>query len=161
MGRAWTGRFREVRRGFRDAAPFLLSHHLPEERDRCHRVRVAGNEIHLCARCSGVYPGLVAAFVAGSSDLDLPFTAIAALPAPALVEWLLTGRGDRRGRNDVRTLTGLALGLGYGFGLVRLLAGRDRRGVVAVGLAYSTLAAALLAADTNRTEDTNRDRDAN
>ncbi|QLG26739.1 DUF2085 domain-containing protein [Halorarum halophilum] len=155
MGRAWTGRLREVRRGLRAAAPFLLSHHLPGERDRCHTVDVAGNELHLCARCTGIYPGIAAALIVVSNGIAVPLAAVAALPAPALLEWLSTGRGDRPGRNDVRTLTGLALGLGYGFGLVRLLTDQNRFGVVAVGVAYATLAGVLLYGSGNRDADTN------
>ncbi|QLG62601.1 DUF2085 domain-containing protein [Halorarum salinum] len=138
----------EVRAGLRAAAPYLLSHHPPAERPRrCHSVRVRGRRYRLCARCAGVHPGIAIGLLAAAGGVRAPLAAVAALPAPALLEWVLTGYGDRPGRNDVRTATGLALGLGYGFGLASLVTGRGRPGVVAVGLGYATLAAAFLYAD--------------
>lgn len=135
--------------GIRAAAPFLLSHHAPEERpSRCHAVVVRGRRLHLCARCSGVYPGIAAALFAAVGGVQAPLVAVATLPAPALVEWITTQYGDRAGRNDVRTATGLALGLGYGFGLAGLATGHDRPGIVAIGLTYAALAGGLLWIDT-------------
>lgn len=139
----------EVHAGLRAAAPYLLSHHTPAERPRrCHAVTVRGRRLHLCARCTGIYPGIVAGLLAAAGGVQAPLATVAALPAPALVEWALTGYGDRAGRNDVRTVTGLWLGLGYGFGLARLVAGQGRLGVLAIGLGYAALAATFLYAET-------------
>ena len=125
---------------------YLLSHHEPGASHRCHAPVVFGRRVRLCARCSGIYPGIVAGlatFLLGPARLS-GLAVVAALPLPALVDWTATAFTPRRGSNRVRTATGAALGYGYGAGLGRLLLAGDRR-VLAVGAAYGAVAAALLA----------------
>jgi uncharacterized membrane protein len=132
---------RQLRKGIADTVPFLLSHHTPSRRDRCHRVVLFGRAVHLCSRCSGIYPGILAGLLFPLQPTSLRL--IAVLPLPALVEWSITSSRSRRGSNAVRTATGLLLGYGYGLGVIRILVGRDPS-VVAVGAAYGFVAAALL-----------------
>lgn len=136
---------RELRAGLAETRQYLLAHHEPAEYDRCYRVRVRGREEHLCARCLGVYLGILVGLLAvrygGATDLQ--FLAIATLPALALVDWTLTALGDFDGTNPVRTGTGLALGIAYGLGLGRLLFVGDAR-VVGIGLGYAVVAGVLL-----------------
>jgi len=125
---------------------YLLSHHEPEASHRCHAPVVFGRRVRLCARCSGIYPGIVvglAAFLLGPARLS-GLGVVAALALPALIDWTATAFTARRGSNRVRTATGAALGYGYGAGLGRLLLAGDRR-VLAVGAAYGAVTAALLA----------------
>lgn len=136
---------RELRAGLAETREYLLAHHEPAEYDRCYCVRARGREEHLCARCLGVYPGILLGLLAVRYGLvpNLQFLAVATLPALALVDWTLTGLGKRDGTNPVRTGTGVALGVGYGLGLGRLLFLGDAR-VVVVGVGYAVVAGALL-----------------
>ena len=136
---------RELRRGLAKARPYLLSHHLPKRRHRCYHLRPLGHRIDVCARCSGVYPGIVLGVLAFflSPDPFASLVVIAVLPLPALLDWTLTSLGNYRGYNPVRTGTGAALGYGYGLGLGQLFLAGDLR-VLVVGVAYATLAGALL-----------------
>ncbi|MBX0295566.1 DUF2085 domain-containing protein [Haloarcula nitratireducens] len=134
-------RRRELRRGLAATAPYLLSHHTPDEHYRCHRLPVAGRTVHLCARCSGVYPGIalgVVAFLLGVAP-GAWFPVVALGPLPALVDWALTTLTDRRGKNAVRTATGGLLGLAYGLAVPWFLT-TWRPGLAAVAVGYGTLA---------------------
>lgn len=131
----------ELRRGLAAARPFLLSHHDPTEWDRCYALTFLGRRVRLCARCSGIYPGILLGALAPADVVTLLFVAV--LPLPALVDWTRTAFTRAAGSNAVRTATGVALGLGYGLGLRRLLLQADAR-VLAVGLGYAVLAVGLL-----------------
>ena len=54
----------EFREGVAETRRYLLSHHEPEEFDRCYAPSVRGRRVHLCARCCGVYPGIAAGLLA-------------------------------------------------------------------------------------------------
>lgn len=138
-------RAREFRRGLAATAPYLLSHHEPDERERCHTVAVGDRRLHLCARCTGIYPGIalgIALTVGGlwPAWVSLPWL-VALLPAPALADWARSALRNRPGTNAVRTLTGAGLGLAYGTGLASIFAGRHLPWVVGVGVGYGVLAA--------------------
>lgn len=151
-------RLEELRRGLRATAPYLLSHHVEDDLDRCHRVAVGGREVHLCARCSGIWPGIalaVWAVLAGVVPPTAPSTlvAVAVLPLFALVDWVRTARPGDRGSNPVRTATGFLLGVAAGFGYVALFAGTlagtvaapEVAGtVVGIGVAYAVAAGVFL-----------------
>ena len=132
---------RELRKGISETVPFLLAHHVPSQRDRCHRIVLFGRQIHLCSRCSGIYPGILAGLLLPLHPISLWL--IAVLPAPALVDWAITSFRAYHGSNAVRTATGLLLGYGYGLGLTEVLVGRNLS-VVALGVVYGIVAAALL-----------------
>ncbi|MFB6170565.1 MAG: DUF2085 domain-containing protein [Haloarculaceae archaeon] len=139
-------RRREFLRGLAATAPYLLSHHTADERERCHTLAVGDRRLHLCARCSGVYPGIavgVALTVVGWPGWVAPGWLVALLPAPALADWALSALGGRSGDNAVRTLTGAGLGLAYGTGLGLLVGGAWW--VLGVGVGYGLLALAGLA----------------
>ncbi|NHN48583.1 DUF2085 domain-containing protein [Halostella sp. JP-L12] len=136
---------RELAAGLRRTAPYLLSHHDADERDRCHALRVRGRTVRLCARCAGIYPGIaLGLWIAGGSRWAAPLSLIAVLPAFALVDWAASAFAGADGGNAVRTATGALLGLGYAFGAVRLLRDPPAPGVLAVGVAYALVAATLL-----------------
>ena len=140
----------EFRTGLARTWPYLLSHHTPSEQYRCYAPELLGRRVHLCARCAGIYPGIVIALVialfvpmlAHSSTVALLI--ILAFPLPALVDWTVTTFTERRGYNAVRTATGLLLGYGYGIGLYRLVVVGDMW-VVAVGAGYALAAGSLVA----------------
>lgn len=136
----------ELRAGIAAARPFLLSHHEPHEYHRCHRVSFLGRTVHLCARCSGIYPGIVLGLVAAWADVG-PWAwpaVVLTLPAFALVDWAATTFRSATGTNRARTATGTLLGLAYGLGAWVLLVDGELW-VLSVGLAYGAIAALLLA----------------
>jgi len=135
----------EIRQGLAATAPFLLSHHVPPEHDRCYAPVVLGRRVYLCARCSGVYPGIVAGVVVPTVGPGVPWTAllVALFPLPALLDWTLTAFTDRRGTNGVRTLTGVLLGFGYGLGLTALVSG-PRVVVLVIGAIYAVATGVLV-----------------
>ncbi len=92
---------------------FWLSHHPPEELDRCYRI----GGIHVCARCLGTYPVLFGAIAWQLSQrwplahpLDVPVAV--ALVLPASLDWAFGRFQPHRFPNAWRTFTGLLLGLG-------------------------------------------------
>lgn len=139
------GDLAELRRGLAETRGYVLSHHVPAERDRCYAPVAFGRRVHVCARCVGIYPGIAAALLAYALGpprlVGLPVVAL--LPAPALVDWAVTAWTGRRGYNPVRTATGFLLGYGYGAGLATLLL-EGNPAVLAIGVAYAFLAGALL-----------------
>jgi uncharacterized membrane protein len=56
-----TSRRSEVWSGPTETRRYLLSHHEPAEWDHYHAVGIPGRKrpLRLCARCSGIYPGIV------------------------------------------------------------------------------------------------------
>lgn len=131
--------------GFEATRPYLLSHHEPHEYDRCYTVSRRRN-VRLCARCVGIYPGIVAGLVvAWVGVLPIaPLIVVGLFPLPGLIDWTVTATRSVRGRNSVRTLSGGALGFGYGVGLIEILVGHDLR-VIAIGALYALVAGLLLA----------------
>lgn len=134
----------ELREGLRETRRYLLSHHEPSEWYRCYHLRVRERSVRLCARCTGVYPGIVlglATFLLAPAH-PLHLALVVALPLPALVDWTLTSFGTRRGANPVRTVTGGLLGYGYGLGLGYLF-GAGEVWLLGVGLGYALVAGVL------------------
>ncbi|SNZ06044.1 Uncharacterized membrane protein [Natronoarchaeum philippinense] len=139
----------ELRRGLRRTRRYLLSHHRPAEYHRCYSPELRGRRIHVCARCLGIYPGIVVGmlgYVLGPWRGTAVLLA-AILPLPALVDWTLTTFRESDGHNFVRTATGALLGCGYGLGLAALVLGANVR-VLGIGIAYGLTAAALLSIST-------------
>ncbi len=133
-----------LREGLAEARPYLLSHHQPSEYHRCYSPTIAGRRIHVCARCLGVYLGIVAGLLTPAGAVSAPVALVALAPFPALLDWVLTTFTNRAGYNSVRTTTGVLLGWGYGLGL-GLLVFHGRFAIVGIGLAYALSAGVLLA----------------
>lgn len=94
---------------------FWLSHHPPDELDRCYRV----GRFHVCARCLGTYP-VMFLFIVAQLRLRFPLEhpddliAVVLLTLPATVDWALGRFDPHRFSNAWRTLTGALLGLALG-----------------------------------------------
>lgn len=135
----------ELAKGWAETRQYLVSHHEPVEWDRCYALEIRGRRVRLCARCLGIYPGILVGLLA--YPLLRPpmshYYLVALLPLPALVDWAVTSFSDRSGYNAVRTLTGFLLGIGYAVGLVHLVGDVDP-GVLFVGALYAVTAGALL-----------------
>jgi uncharacterized membrane protein len=97
----------------------LLSHHQVDDWHLCYRVRLAGKELALCARCLGIYPAMALTFLVGHLSGRWPGWAEWAVllfpPLPALVDWATSTvlrRPERK--NWIRLVTGIGLGVGIG-----------------------------------------------
>ncbi len=94
---------------------FWLSHHPPDELDRCYRF----GTLHVCARCLGTYPVMfagIAAQLAFHAPLEHPRDVPlgVALVLPAALDWAYGRFQPHRFSNAWRTATGVLLGLGLG-----------------------------------------------
>jgi uncharacterized membrane protein len=91
---------------------FWLSHHPPEQFNRCYQV----GGLRLCARCLGTYPvlfALVAAQLALGTPLAHPFDWVAVLLVlPATLDWAFGQFRPQRFSNPWRTATGVLFGMG-------------------------------------------------
>lgn len=144
-GRRRSRRRTELRAGLARTRRYLLSHHEPHEYHRCHSLSFGDRTVHLCARCSGIYPGIlvgVALVLFGTGPAAWPWL-VAVGPAPALIDWAATTFTDRRGSNALRTASGALLGLGYGVAVPWFLIARPLW-LLGVAAAYGVVAAVLL-----------------
>lgn len=81
-------------------------------------LRILGEEIRLCARCSGYVLGLFILFVIGGwilpafGSLNLPLQVLLCLimASPLMLDWLTQKWGVRESNNGMRMLTGGILG---------------------------------------------------
>jgi hypothetical protein len=89
-----------------------LSHHTGAGLSRCFRV----GSLHLCARCSGLWPALILGTLGQKlwpwppSRLDVPIEL--ALILPALWDYARSAAAPQAGTNLGRMATGVLLGLG-------------------------------------------------
>jgi len=106
---------------------FLLSHHKPEKLHRTIHLSLRGRTVYLCARCTGIYTGILSVLVAWflgfnlSASLYLPLFSI--LPAPSIVDWITQSCKLRESRNTIRISTGFLLGISEGLFLLMLVKG--------------------------------------
>lgn len=94
---------------------FWLSHHPPDELDRCYRV----GGVHLCARCLGTYPVMFAAIavqLARRAPLEHPLDLWlgVGLLLPATLDWAFGRFRPHAFANPWRTFTGVLLGIALG-----------------------------------------------
>ncbi len=94
---------------------FWLSHHHPEELDRCWKL----GGVHVCARCLTTYPVLFGAIALQfwahaplSHALDVPIAL--GLLAPALADWAYGRFAPHAFSNTWRSFTGVLLGVALG-----------------------------------------------
>lgn len=142
----------EFEAGLAETRRYLLSHHEPRDYDRTYAVAVLGQRVRLCARCTGIYPGILLGVLLGAPRIGgvAAIHLILVLPLPALVDWTATRFTDAAGSNLARTATGAALGYAYGLGVIALLGGDVR--VLLIGAGYGLAAGALLARKRERYE---------
>lgn len=135
----------EFRKGILETRRYVLSHHRREEWDRCYALTVHGRQYHLCARCSGVYPGIMLGLVVylGGILSSWQWLLVLVFPVPALVDWWLSSMGVFASWNPLRTVTGGLLGVAFGLGL-GLFIGTGELWVLGVGGVYGVAALVLL-----------------
>ncbi len=94
---------------------FLLSHHHPDEYNRCYRL----GPVRVCARCLGTYP-VMFLFIAVQAVRRAPLDfagqtlVVLAFTAPALFDWAYGQFHPQAGTNLRRSATGVLLGLALG-----------------------------------------------
>lgn len=105
----------------------LLSHHRPSRLQRTIRVHVKGRNLYVCARCTGIWTGMISAFLAFFLGLDLPawlyVSLLAVLPAPTMLDWVTQTCKLRESRNVIRVWTGYFLGISWGIFFLLLAKG--------------------------------------
>lgn len=138
-------RKKEFKKAVEKTSKHLLSHHEPEDYYRCYSFSFFERKIRLCARCTGIYPG-IATGLASIFLLDyvLPVFWIALSAVPTFIEKYLTGVRSYLGFNSVRSLTGFLLGIGYVNGLVLLVRNPVRPYLIGTGLTYILIASILI-----------------
>lgn len=93
---------------------FLLSHHGYFEYDRCISFRLKQNTIRICARCTGLYSGLLlGALVSYVYGPWWKASLFLILPLPAFIDWGLYVTHIWIGSNLTRVSSGLVLGFGW------------------------------------------------
>ncbi|MCC5953089.1 MAG: hypothetical protein JJU45_13440 [Acidimicrobiia bacterium] len=104
-----------------DITPLWLSHHFPEDYDRC--VVVGGR--HVCRRCVALYPpALLLAVVAGVTGWSAGGVWMAlfvVLPLPAVVEFVAEHLGAVRHSPLRQVVVSVLAGIGLGIGFARYL----------------------------------------
>ena len=106
---------------------FLLSHHRPEQLHRTIHISIRGKDLYLCARCTGVWAGIISTFLVFFLGLDLPpwlyLLLLTVLPAPATIDWITQSYKLRESKNATRMGTGYLLGIGWGLFILLLAKG--------------------------------------
>ena len=106
---------------------FLLSHHKPEKLHRTIRISLRGRNVYLCARCTGIYTGILSVLIAWFLGFNFPewlyLPLFSILPAPSIVDWLTQSCKLRESRNTIRISTGYLLGISEGLFFLMLIKG--------------------------------------
>jgi len=96
----------------------LVSHHRAADLHRCYRLGLTRQGIHICSRCLGLYPLLMATIglEAGLWRFESEYRWLVAftLVTPAVIDWSASMLFDARGSNAWRTITGALSGVGLG-----------------------------------------------
>jgi uncharacterized membrane protein len=112
-----TDRKEEFKKALKKTAPYLLSHHSEENRDRCYKVSIIGREIHLCSRCTGIYIGILLAFSSFTVLNGFSVSTVFLLAFPTILEKYMTDILGYNSRNFLRTLNGILIGFAYVWGV--------------------------------------------
>ncbi|MBT5021808.1 DUF2085 domain-containing protein [Candidatus Woesearchaeota archaeon] len=96
-------------------AHILLSHHYPEEYNRCIKVNFRKKDYYFCARCLGYFSSFflffLASFFLNLSLVKIDWVLLYILPSFAVVDWMLANFHINNGTNLTRYITGLLLGI--------------------------------------------------
>lgn len=96
----------------------LLSHHRSSELHHCYRLPVTSRGIHVCARCLGLYPLLLATVGLESGvwrfESEHRWLLAFALVTPAVIDWSGSMLFAAPRSNCRRTITGVLAGVGLG-----------------------------------------------
>jgi len=105
----------------------LLSHHSPKKLHRTIHIRIRRRDLYLCARCTGIWAGILSILLAFFLGLGLPpwlyILLWYVLPAPAIIDWITQSCKLRESKNTIRVGTGYLLGIGLGLVFLLLAKG--------------------------------------
>lgn len=103
----------------------LLSHHRPEKLHRTIHISIRGRDVYLCARCTGIYSGILSVFIVWLLGFSLPtwlyLPLLSILPFPSTIDWITQSCKLRESRNTIRICTGYLLGISEGLFLLILV----------------------------------------
>ncbi len=112
-----TDRLKEIKKGVKKTAPYILSHHSEENLDRCYNLNLLGKEFHLCSRCTGIYAGIITAFISFTFLNSIQPSTVFLLALPTALEKYMTDIRKYSSRNYLRIFNGVLLGFAYVWGV--------------------------------------------
>lgn len=136
----------ELKKGLRKTAPHILSHHSVSEYYKCYTLEFK-HKVRICARCIGIYSGIllgVIILITNAIPERIQKFAIIVFPFFALLDWSFTEFTTHKGRNTIRTISGLILGVAYTFALFLFITKFPNYLVITTGAAYGAIATLLL-----------------
>ncbi len=100
----------------------LLAHHYEEDLDHCYKLTTKKRDFYLCARCIGLYPALFFTMILVFSGVfkispERSYDLMAICCGLGIFEWGIVRLGFWEGKNFLRTITGVIIGIGMGIGL--------------------------------------------
>ncbi|WMW24002.1 DUF2085 domain-containing protein [Methanolobus sediminis] len=149
----------EILSGLNETSKYLLSHHEVSEYYKCLELEHDGKKHYLCARCFGIYTGLIIGFLYYNyiSDSHLSYALISILPMPAIIDWSISAFEINRSKNLFRIISGFLLGIAYLNGILLLFRNFPDYTILAIGIFYVSLALLLLFLKKKLIESTNCD----
>lgn len=137
----------ELKKGILETSKYILSHHKKEDYHKCYLFKIKNRRIAVCARCLGVYVGIIMGAILFSSQIfnkNLYYLSIGIFPMFALVDWSVSTFTKYKSNNFFRMSSGFFLGIAYIFGLILLLRTPLDYFIIAIGLFYLITALLLL-----------------
>ena len=128
---------KKVGKGKESLLFLLLAHHRADELHRTIRLQLGHRILHLCARGTGRYSGLVAAFIM-NFFLEIPIwlypVSFVFFPLPSTIDWATQKIGLRESSNSIRVSTGLLIGVSQGLLIISFLKGLKQTTQFGVGV---------------------------
>ena len=126
----------------------LIAHHEPAQYHKTLRFRIFNTYIRLCARCTGIYLGIIATILLSVSAINIPHVfqllIIFAFPVPAMIDWGLDKYNLWKGSNTTRFVSGFMLGICYIFLWARFIQNPLDPMVWSIAVVYSAIAAGII-----------------
>jgi len=134
-------------KGFLVSFKYVLSHHDQKDYHRCYCFNIGSNKIYLCARCLGIYIGIILGFIIYflefiNEKFYLPFLIIA--PLFTFIEWASVSFANYKSNNFLRTFLGIFLGVAYAFGLILFFVKFPNIQITLIGFIYALAAIVLI-----------------
>ncbi len=131
---------KEAKEAITKSLPYLLSHHDKEQYDRCHILKIGKRNIVVCARCLGVYLGIILTIMFFFHIIlnDWLYFYLIMAPIPTLFDQIDCFEGVRH-MNVIRTLSGFLLGSAYVLGMASIIYDKDLITLL-LGIFYAIIA---------------------
>ncbi|MFH0714435.1 MAG: DUF2085 domain-containing protein [Candidatus Diapherotrites archaeon] len=122
----------------KEMSPYLLSHHNKEEYFRCIQIKKA----KICARCFGIYAGIIFALIFNEIIGQNSVFALAAMPG--LFEWTIYKFKKIKITPKALVILGFLMGIAWVYFIIKIFAGEITKYLVLLAIFY--FAAFLIAA---------------